>query len=99
VLDPASNLYYQSQFAADGTQWVTWFDAYHGTYQQYSYPPAQAVANQSFPGQVFAAPEGFDFDPASSRFIRLELDISNMLWTVWFDAVNGVYTEDCCRME
>jgi len=38
VLDPNSLRYYQSEFDDNGTQWVTWFDAGTGQYEQFSYP-------------------------------------------------------------
>jgi len=49
VLDPESLRYYSSQFDDAGTQWVTWFDANTGEYEQYSYPAEQPALEPESP--------------------------------------------------
>jgi hypothetical protein len=42
TLDPQSGKYYRYEAIVDGQQWVTWFDASSGQYEQVSYPAATA---------------------------------------------------------
>jgi hypothetical protein len=44
TFDPQSGKYYRYEAIVDGQQWVTWFDANSGQYEQVSYPAAPVKA-------------------------------------------------------
>ena len=83
VFDQNAQRYYRSEFDEYGTQWVVWFDANSGEYEEESYPaePAQSQASggvmpggsppagsEPAPQPQNPIPEGFILDPGSGLY-------------------------------
>ncbi|MDR0220222.1 MAG: TlpA family protein disulfide reductase [Lachnospiraceae bacterium] len=65
ALDPQSGRYYRNDGIVNGQQWVTWFDAMSGQYEQVCYPvppvPAPPSGTASAPPPAAPPQRGHDF--------------------------------------
>ena len=94
VFDAESQRFYRSEVLEDGTQWVVWFDANSGEYEEFTYPAEPAPESASQP----AIPEGFTHDPNSGLYYKTVPGTdpatgAQGTWVTWFYPETGEYKQ------